>query len=345
MTGMKMSIRTALQPHCRLHPRHQFSCAGLCAGARPAVPISSFAQRTTAQSTCFAAVVAPDVAEESASAQTAEHTNNRATTQQSSGASHVESCYPTKTINCSDEEWKARVDLAALYRVCHNHGMNEGINNHLTATMPGMPGHFLVFAFGLLWSEVTASNLLLMDSKGNVVRGEGHPEATAFWIHSRLHDVHPAAACVVHTHQPWTTALACLSDPTLPMIHQNSMRFYNDIAYDKEYNGLVLDEDEGNRIAKVMDGRRVHLHANHGVIIATETIGEAFDYLYYLERAAEVTIKALSTGKPLKLIDEVVCATTHEKFVDSGIAAEFARLHLEAYKREMLTNKDAEFCK
>ncbi|KAL0046293.1 hypothetical protein WJX82_008304 [Trebouxia sp. C0006] len=97
-----MSIRTALQPHCRLHPRHQFSCAGLCAGARPAVPISSFAQRTTAQSTCFAAVVAPDVAEESASAQTAEHTNNRATTQQSSGASHVESCYPTKTINCSD---------------------------------------------------------------------------------------------------------------------------------------------------------------------------------------------------------------------------------------------------
>jgi len=63
------------------------------------------------------------------------------------------------------EEWKARVDLAALYRVCHNHGMNEGINNHLTAAVPGMPGHFLVFAFGLLWSEVTASNLLLMDSK------------------------------------------------------------------------------------------------------------------------------------------------------------------------------------
>lgn len=63
------------------------------------------------------------------------------------------------------EEWKARVDLAAIYRVCQNHGFNEGINNHLTATVPGMPGHFLVFPFGLLWSEVTASNLLLMDSK------------------------------------------------------------------------------------------------------------------------------------------------------------------------------------
>lgn len=88
-----------------------------------------------------------------------------------------------------------------------------------------------------------------------------------------------------------------------------------------------------------MDGRRVHLHANHGVIIATGTIGEAFDYLYYLERAAEVTIKALSTGKPLKLIDDAVCATTHEKFVDSGIAAEVKLLvlplhitHDEAYR-------------
>jgi len=90
-----------------------------------------------------------------------------------------------------------------------------------------------------------------------------------------------------------------------------------------------------------MDGRRVHLHANHGVIIATETIGEAFDYLYYLERAAEVTVKALSTGKPMKLIDEAVCATTHEKFVDSGIAAEvrllvlplhITQLHNAAYR-------------
>ena len=78
----------------------------------------------------------------------------------------------------------------------------------------------------------------------------------------------------------------------------------------------------GNRIAKVMDGKKVHLHANHGVIIATETIAEGFDYLYYLERAAELTVKALSTGKPMKLIDEGVCAETHEKFVESGIAAE-----------------------
>ena len=140
----------------------------------------------------FAATVSPEVAEESASSSKSyEQGNNKATTQQSTGASHIRPCYPDKTINCSDgvldtavsrlmflghmlrltavslvaEEWKARVDLAAIYRICHNLGLNEGINNHLTATIPGMPGHFLVFPFGLLWSEVTASNLLLMDNK------------------------------------------------------------------------------------------------------------------------------------------------------------------------------------
>ncbi|KAL3136114.1 hypothetical protein ABBQ32_007134 [Trebouxia sp. C0010 RCD-2024] len=193
----------------------------------------------------FAATVSPDIAQETASSSKSNEHSSKALTQQSSGASHLKPFYPEKTINCSDEEWKARVDLAAIYRVCHNLGFNEGINNHLTAVVPGMPGHFLVFAFGLLWSEVTASNLLLMDHKGNVVRGEGHPEATAFWIHSRIHDVHPAAGCVVHTHQPHATALTLLEDPTLLQVHQNSMRFYNDIAYDHEYNGIVLDDDEG----------------------------------------------------------------------------------------------------
>ena len=139
-----------------------------------------------------AATVSPDVAEENAPSNGCYEQSNKATTQQSTGASHVKPCYPEKTINCSDgalyaavtnvhiyycwahsssvisliaEEWKARVDLAAIYRICHNLGLNEGINNHLTATIAGMPGHFLVFPFGLLWSEVTASNLLLMDNQ------------------------------------------------------------------------------------------------------------------------------------------------------------------------------------
>ena len=152
--------------------------------ARAATSISS-------QHRLFAATVAPDVVDESASSSEAyNQVSNKATAQQSSEASHVKPCYPEKTINCSDgkkqtrlfssqflvrifsspfrvnaEEWRARVDLAAIYRVCHNLGLSEGINNHLTAMIPGLQGHFLVFPFGLLWSEVTASNLLLMDNE------------------------------------------------------------------------------------------------------------------------------------------------------------------------------------
>ncbi len=129
--------------------------------------------------------------------------------------------------------------------------------------------------------------------------------------------------------------LACYLDPISnfcfhlsEILHPVLANCYSLNVCDAQYQRYNCDA--GNRIAKVMDGRRVHLHANHGVVIATQTIGEAFDYLYYLERAAEVTIKALSTGKPLKLIDEAVCATTREKFVDSGIAAEVRLLVLHS---------------
>lgn len=155
---------------------------------------------STDRSSTFAATVSPDISSETASSSNFTGHSSKVFTQHSSGASHIKPFYPGKTINCSDgmlrlafthsscvyaalhalcaldifqvicnsvdaEEWKVRVDLAAIYRICNNLGFNEGINNHLTAAVPGMPGHFLVFAFGLLWSEVTASNLVLMDNK------------------------------------------------------------------------------------------------------------------------------------------------------------------------------------
>eukprot|EP00891_Asterochloris_glomerata_P003193 jgi/Astpho2/3193/Aster-05723 len=257
-------------------------------------------------------------------------------------ASNLPEVYPSNKLDCSDEEWRARVDLAALYRLCHKYGFNEGVNNHLTCQVPGQEDRFLVFPFGLLWNEVTASCLLVVDEQGNVVSGDGQPEATAFYIHAAIHKGHPAAGCVVHTHQSWATSLCCVENPELPMIHQNSLRFYNDWAVDKDYNGLVLTESAGNKMCKMMQGKKVLLHANHGVMIATETIAEAWDYMYYLERAAEVTVKALSTGKPLKLISTEACKD-FQQFKTSGVAKEYARLHLEAMKRDLLRGPDKDF--
>lgn len=152
--------------------------------------------------------------------------------------------------------------------------------------VPGTTDRFLVIAYGMLWSEVTASNLLLVDETGNVLEGEGECDATAFFIHKGLHQAGHIA--VLHTHMPWSSALCCTTDFKLHMCHQNSLRFYNDIAYDSNFNGLVVDDNEGARIAQAMAGKKVLMHANHGVIVCGKTIHQAFDDIYYLERAAQV---------------------------------------------------------
>jgi ribulose-5-phosphate 4-epimerase/fuculose-1-phosphate aldolase len=246
--------------------------------------------------------------------------------------------YGKKTVDCSDEEWRVRVDLTAAYRQCYRMGLCEGINNHLTAAVPGTTNRFLVFPFGLRWCEVTASSLLVVDADGKVLSGKGEPEATAFYIHAHLHQKHPKGMAVFHTHQTWITALSALEDPSLVMCHQNSLRFYKDLAYDS-YNGLVLDDSEGKHLAKVMGDKRILIHRNHGVIVCGETVAQCFDDLYYLERAAKVQVLAMSTGKPLHIVDEEICDTFKTTFERSGVKAEYARLHMESLKREMLASQ------
>lgn len=217
-------------------------------------------------------------------------------------------------------------------------GLNEGVCNHLTVLLPSSRDRFLLIAYGLLWSEVTAGNLLTVqattEGRCKVLIGTGLPETTAFWIHSRIHLARPQAAAVVfHTHSVWTTPLCCLDDARykgagkahdvhavccmslimlrdsglsigmatvrrcrpswalhlmkeqaglasdimlamcrLPMIHQNCLRYYGDIAYDPLYPGLVEDMTEGDRLAAAMGDSRVLLHANHGIIVTAPTI-------------------------------------------------------------------------
>eukprot|EP00884_Botryococcus_braunii_P019577 jgi/Botrbrau1/6302/Bobra.0339s0013.1 len=252
--------------------------------------------------------------------------------------------YGTNPLDCTEAEWQARVDLAAAYRILENMNMVDGINNHLTATIPGEPNHFLVHPFGLKWSEVTASNLVKVDVDGNVVSGRGFPEATAFWIHSRLHmgreDRGIPTGCVMHTHQPWTSALLCLQEPEFPMIHQNCLFFYDSIVFE-DYNGLVLDNSEGLRLAEVLGHKSVLLHKNHGVMVCGKTVAQAFDSIYYLEKASEIIVKAMSCGRPLNIIPTPVCEDFKAKI--DKIDGEYGRLLLEGCKRELLRGKDADF--
>ncbi|MEX2648493.1 MAG: class II aldolase/adducin family protein, partial [Alphaproteobacteria bacterium] len=169
-----------------------------------------------------------------------------------------------------------RVDLAAAYRLAVVHGFHEGICNHLTAALPGAPDRFLVIPYGLHWSEVTASTLIVVDGRGTTIEGGGRVEPTALHIHGPVHRSRPDAACVLHSHMPYATALASLADPRLVMATQNAFGFHGRVAYDEDYAGIALDDAEGERLAARLDGKDVLLMANHGVLVVGPTVADAY---------------------------------------------------------------------
>ena len=227
-------------------------------------------------------------------------------------------------------ERAARVDLAAAFRLAVRMDLHEGVCNHFSAMMPG-GGRFLLNRYGLHWSEVTASNLLSLDAAGNVLAGEGEFEKTAFWIHSRIHLAHPRAACVLHTHMPYATTLTLLEGARLEMAEQNALRFHDDIAYDDTYNGLVVDAAEGDRLARALGAKRVLFLASHGVIVVGASVAEAFDLLYYLERACRLQVMARMMGGRLRAVRPEVVRATCAMMRDD--AAKYAEAHFAALKR------------
>lgn len=235
---------------------------------------------------------------------------------------------------------QARIDLAACFRMAARLGLAEGICNHFSALVPGREDLFLVNPYGLAFSEVTATSLLVCDFDGHVLDGAGQPEATAFYIHARLHHRLPRARAAFHTHMPHATALCMTEGEPLVWAGQTALKFYGRVAVDDTYNGLALDAAEGDRIAATLGDAEIVFLRNHGVIVTGPTIAEAWDDLYYLERAAEVQVKALSTGRPLRPIDPAIARIAAAQMREGD--PESARLHLESVKR-LLMRHEPEF--
>jgi ribulose-5-phosphate 4-epimerase/fuculose-1-phosphate aldolase len=231
----------------------------------------------------------------------------------------------------SEEIWKARADLAACLRMAAKLGLEEGICNHFSAVVPGHPDLFLVNRLGWAFQEATASSLLICDFEGNVVAGDGVPEATAFFIHARLHKMSPRVGAAFHTHMPNATALSMVEGEPLIFAGQTALKFYGRVAVDENYNGLALDEREGDRIAAVLGGNDILFMKNHGVMVCAPNIAEAWDDLYYLERAAEVQLKAMSTGRRLLPVTPEVAAAAARQMREGD--PESARMHLESVRR------------
>ncbi len=235
-----------------------------------------------------------------------------------------------KTLDSAVVE-QARIDLAACFRMAHKLGLHEGICNHFSAMVPGSNELFLVNPYGWAFAEITASRLLICDFGGNVVAGSGVPEATAFFIHARVHLNKPRARVALHTHMPNATALAMLEGPPLVWAGQTSLKFHGRLIVDDHYNGLALDNDEGDRIAASLGDADIVFMRNHGVMVVGPDIATAWDDLYYLERAAEVQRLAMSTGRPLKEVAPDVIAHTAAQMRQTD--GESARLHMASIHR------------
>jgi len=231
----------------------------------------------------------------------------------------------------SDAVMQARIELAACFRAAAQQGFEEGICNHFSAMLPGRDDLFLVNPYGFAFSEITAARLLVCDFDGHVVAGEGQPEATAFFIHARLHRARPSLRAAFHTHMPNATALGMLEGPPLLWAGQTALKFYGRTAVDEDYNGLALDVDEGDRIAAALGQADVLFLKNHGVMVTGPSIAEAWDDLYYLERAAEVQLKAMGTGRPIKPIAPEVAQRSHAQMRAGD--AQSARAHMDSLLR------------
>jgi len=206
-------------------------------------------------------------------------------------------------------ERAARVDLAAAFRLAVRLDMHEGVCNHFSLMLPGTRDRFLLNRFGLHWSEVSASNLLALDASGKILEGKGEFEKTAFYIHSRIHLANPNAACVLHTHMPYASALTLTRQRALdPCLSQGAMRFHGRIAVDEQYNGLALDHGEGERIARAMGGADVAFLGNHGVVVCGDRMDHTYDDLYYLERACRLEVLARQSGLPLAPVNDRLSA-------------------------------------
>jgi ribulose-5-phosphate 4-epimerase/fuculose-1-phosphate aldolase len=234
----------------------------------------------------------------------------------------------------SDAERRARIDLAACHRLAARFGFNEGIDNHMTMLVPGHADRFYLAPFGLLWSEVRASDLMEVDFDGKLVAGRGLVEDTALYIHLSVHRLVAEAKCVLHTHMPHATALGMLEDPRLEMSGQSALGFYDAIAY-VDYNGLALDYSEGERLARGLGGKPIGMLRNHGVLVTAHSAAAAFERLYFLERACQAQILALSTGRKLHILPDTVVRATVAQFRDCAQVGGQGRteLHFEALKR------------
>ena len=238
--------------------------------------------------------------------------------------------------SCSPEEWRARIELAACYRLLHHYRMTDLIYTHSTLRVPGEEGRFLINPYGWRWDEITASSLVKIDVDGNKVGDSAQRVNPAgFTIHSAVHRGRHEAACVIHTHTKAGMAVAALECGILP-ISQLAMQWHGRIGY-HDYEGIATDLDERERIVRDLGDKRALVLRNHGLLTVGRSVAEAFQTMYYLNLACEVQLAAMATGArlvvPPDAVAEKVAAQQDAMNIDDDDLALEWQAHLRLLDR------------
>src|SRR5580704_10501159 len=225
------------------------------------------------------------------------------------------SATPSATVRSrvSPEEWSARVDLAACYRLVAHYRWDDLIFTHISAKVPGPEKHFLINPYGQLFDEISASSLVKIGLDGNAVSESRYPVNPAgFVIHSAIHEARADAKCVLHLHTPQGQAVSAQKHGLLPLT-QTSMIIGGAVAY-HDYEGIAVDLSERARLVRDLGDKSVMILRNHGTLTVGETVADAFIRMYFLERACEAQVLALRGGAEINQPPE----GTPEKTAEQG---------------------------
>ncbi|MEO2033299.1 MAG: class II aldolase/adducin family protein [Planctomycetaceae bacterium] len=193
--------------------------------------------------------------------------------------------------------------LAAAYRMLADHGLDTGVAGHISVRVPDAPDYFWVNPFGLLFEEVTAEQLVLVNKQGEIVTGWPLMNYAGFCIHSAIHHARPDVNCIVHSHPPAGTTLSALG-VELKMLDQGTCSFYEDHVVYQDYEGIVIDPSLATGMVQSLGDRRAAILVNHGLLTCASSIEQAMTDFIDLERACEINLRALATGQDLREVPD-----------------------------------------
>jgi ribulose-5-phosphate 4-epimerase/fuculose-1-phosphate aldolase len=233
---------------------------------------------------------------------------------------------------------EARRDLAAIFRWTARESMHEGIANHFSYAISDDGQQFLMNPYGVHFSKMRASDLLLLDARKTPSDYGQKVDPTAWWIHGAMHRYNPQARCIVHLHSHYATALSALKDPTLLPVDQTSCRFFNRVAVDSGFDGMGLD-DEAERLSTILGNKRMMMMGNHGFMTVAESPALAFDLAYYYERACRTYLTAKGSGLELSVLSNEIAEKTAKQWEAQDQTVD---QHLAAIRR-ILDDEDPEY--